>query len=144
MEASLQVLLEGLIDYAGLFPPASLDMDSAVRNYAAYRQSAESRWLGRFVVPAVRLEEFDRAIAGLGPGSEGKTWRLSALIRNGRDNGGNGDDLVADLGTLVKFNRKGLEERGRHVVIDCLEMKAEGEEAILGAMEKVPMGITPY
>ena len=39
MHASLRILMEGLIDYAGLFPPASLDMPTAVRNYAAYRKS---------------------------------------------------------------------------------------------------------
>ena len=54
-------LIAGLIDYAGLFPPASLSMKAAVKEYARRRQSPEAWLLGRFVVPADRLEEFDIA-----------------------------------------------------------------------------------
>jgi hypothetical protein len=54
---SLHVLLEGLIDYAGLFPPAALSMQDAVRNYARYREGEHAWALGRFVVPAERLME---------------------------------------------------------------------------------------
>lgn len=54
---SLRALLEGLIDYAGLFPPAALSMQDAVRNYARYREEEYSWALGRFVVPADRAQE---------------------------------------------------------------------------------------
>ncbi len=57
MTDGLRALLEGAIDYAGLFPPARLGLDEAVRNYARYRQEADAWMLGRFVVPAARLEE---------------------------------------------------------------------------------------
>ena len=36
-DTALQALLESLIDYAGLFPPAGLDMATAVANYAGYK-----------------------------------------------------------------------------------------------------------
>lgn len=55
--ASLRALLEGLIDYAGLFPPAALSMQDAVRNYARYREEQYAWALGRFVVPADRAHE---------------------------------------------------------------------------------------
>jgi len=58
---SLRVLLTHLIDYAGLFPPAALDMQTAMRNYAAYREGEYSWMLGRFVVPAARKDEVDAA-----------------------------------------------------------------------------------
>lgn len=54
---SLQILLERLIDYAGLFPPAGLTMQDAVRNYARYRDSEHAWVLGKFVVPAARAAE---------------------------------------------------------------------------------------
>ena len=54
---SLRVLLDSLIDYAGLFPPASLSMTDAVRNYEKYRESEHAWMLGRFVVPAAKLGE---------------------------------------------------------------------------------------
>lgn len=67
-----------LIDYAGLFPPAALDMDTAVRQYAAHRSQPESWMLGRFISPAGRLDELaDSAEDYISPG---KTWRVSALL----------------------------------------------------------------
>jgi hypothetical protein len=54
---SLRVLLEHLIDYAGLFPPAGLSMDDAVRNYARYREGEYAWALGRFIVPKERAHE---------------------------------------------------------------------------------------
>lgn len=54
---SLRVLLANLIDYAGLFPPAALTMQDAVRNYARYREGDYAWALGKFVVPKERLRE---------------------------------------------------------------------------------------
>ena len=54
---SLQTLLAGLIDYAGLFPPAALSMDEALANYRRYRDGEHAWLLGRFVVPAARASE---------------------------------------------------------------------------------------
>ncbi|MBV9646273.1 MAG: hypothetical protein JO043_02290 [Candidatus Eremiobacteraeota bacterium] len=56
-----RALLEKVIDDAGLFPPASLDMKSALQADAGARTSAEAWILGRFVVPVVRVEELVRA-----------------------------------------------------------------------------------
>ena len=47
---AIGTLLAGLIDYAGLYPPASLDMPSAVGNYLTYRRGPHAAALGRFVV----------------------------------------------------------------------------------------------
>lgn len=60
MKKSLRALLEGLIDYAGLFPPAALSMQDAVRNYAAYRDGEYAFALGKFVVPEARASEVPR------------------------------------------------------------------------------------
>ncbi|MCP3974385.1 MAG: hypothetical protein GY720_07825 [bacterium] len=56
-----RALFEGLIDYAGLFPPASLSMADAVAEYRLAREGAYSWMLGRFICSAGRLEE----LAGL-------------------------------------------------------------------------------
>ncbi|WP_227394963.1 hypothetical protein [Jeotgalibacillus aurantiacus] len=55
--AGIQAYLSGLIDYAGLFPPAQLSMNDAVRNYASYLADKDAWMLGRFIIPAVRLNE---------------------------------------------------------------------------------------
>ncbi|HTV09065.1 MAG TPA: hypothetical protein VMD97_08505 [Candidatus Aquilonibacter sp.] len=53
-----EVLLRGAVDYAGLFPPAALDLERAVANYEAYRDGEDAWALGRFVLPVTRLAEF--------------------------------------------------------------------------------------
>src|ERR1022692_3226148 len=58
-------LLRDLIDYAGLFPPASLAMSAAVANYDGYSRSEWNWILGRFIVPVSRLGEFEAVLAGL-------------------------------------------------------------------------------
>jgi hypothetical protein len=57
MTKSIRVLLDHLIDYAGLFPPAALSMPDAVRNYARYREGEYAWVLGPFVVPKERMHE---------------------------------------------------------------------------------------
>lgn len=52
---SAKALFSGLIDYAGLFPPAALPMAEAVRNYDAYRRGEHAWMLGRFVVPVAKI-----------------------------------------------------------------------------------------
>lgn len=57
MDEAFQAFMEELIDYAGLFPPARLDLDEALGNYMRHREEHASWMLGRFIVPAVRLKE---------------------------------------------------------------------------------------
>jgi hypothetical protein len=54
---SVRVLLDSLIDYAGLFPPAFLPIAEAAHNYDEYRRGEYAWALGRFVVPAARMHE---------------------------------------------------------------------------------------
>ena len=75
--ASLRALLAGVIDYAGLFPPARLDISQAVQQYATYRERPEAWMLGRFVLPFARIDEFIDARRAIG--RAGDPWRLSAL-----------------------------------------------------------------
>jgi hypothetical protein len=57
MRGSLRALLTGVIDYAGLFPPAQLPLEQALRNVAAYRKSPDAWMLGRFVCPSKSLAQ---------------------------------------------------------------------------------------
>jgi len=78
MRAALRALLAERIDYAGLFPPAALPMADAVANFASYRESADAWALARFVLPVVRLEEFEAVAA---PHLRGAPWRLAVLAQ---------------------------------------------------------------
>ncbi|HIA52396.1 MAG TPA: hypothetical protein EYN91_09970, partial [Candidatus Melainabacteria bacterium] len=46
---ALRALLERLIDYAGIYPPAALSLETAVANYNSY-QSGEFSWMLRWLV----------------------------------------------------------------------------------------------
>lgn len=56
--SAIEALLHGFIDYAGLYPPAGLEMRAAVRNYLAYREGPHAPVLGRFIVDMLRMQEF--------------------------------------------------------------------------------------
>ena len=56
MSASLRTLLTNR-RLRRPVPPARLPLDQAIRDYARYRQEADAWMLGRFVIPAARLNE---------------------------------------------------------------------------------------
>ncbi len=62
MVASLRSLLEGVFDYAGLFPPAKLDMSVALDKYIRHIQGKEEWIVSRFVCPAASLAELANVI----------------------------------------------------------------------------------
>lgn len=125
-------LLADLVDYAGLFPPAKLPMEPAVANYAAYRQGPHASMLGRFVVPAARLEELERAAASHLPGPGEAPWELSVL------GGTDGPGTAAALAAL----------HGRHpeggLRATAVEMKAATAEEIEGILAALPEEVEPF
>ncbi|HSQ29327.1 MAG TPA: hypothetical protein VLN49_05720 [Gemmatimonadaceae bacterium] len=112
---ALHALLAAIVDYAGLFPPAGLDMTRAVRNYAEYRASDDAWMLGRFVVPVARLDEFDAARAMVSDESE---WHLAALL---------GDDVAGDVARAAAFN----ERRDCGAVIDAIECRVASPDDVV-------------
>lgn len=123
--SSLRAALAGAIDYAGLFPPASLPLATVVENYRNYRRSDDAWSLGRLIVPAARLEEL-AAVAhsawsddhALDP----QPWRISALV---------GDDAAADAARVSAFN----ERHGTHAVVDSVEARAAAPHDIRSLAE---------
>jgi len=71
-----RALLADIVDYAGLFPPAALDMPAAVRAYDRYRTGEHAWMLGAFVVPSSRLGELAEAAEGIGASTP---WPISVL-----------------------------------------------------------------
>jgi hypothetical protein len=74
---ALRALVSGIVDYAGLFPPASLDVQAAVRNYNSYRAGDDSWMLGRFVVGIGKLPELRGTIAAVR--GKGEAWPVSVV-----------------------------------------------------------------
>jgi hypothetical protein len=117
MTNSLRTLLRNVIDYAGLFPPARLPLDQAIRNYARYRAEDDSWLLGRFICPATRLAELRPFIEELFP--SGPPLAISALGRQTNSAGEFLDALGLDLDLIAAA---GSLTPGR-VVVDVLETR---------------------
>ncbi len=117
-------LLASLIDYAGLFPPVSVPMGAAVREYGADRHGPQAAFLGRFVLPVGRLPEFATEYQTLPAGTQ-TGWKLSVLA---------GPDPAADLAAIVDFNARHPQAR-----IVALETKvAPTPEAVAQAVALFP------
>ena len=84
MKTGAYELLEGAIDYAGLYPPAKLPLSEAVREYLEIL-SGEGDWLTtRFVCPAADREDVSRAFQAEIEEFEGDPLPLS-LVSAGED-----------------------------------------------------------
>ena len=119
--ASLRALLAGLIDYAGLFPPAGLPLGEVVRNYTAYRASGDSWALGRLVVPASRLGELLPLVpSGASP------WPVTALV---------GEDVPGEAALIAAVK----DTDG--ITVESAEVRAASVQQVrtaVGALRSVP------
>ena len=76
VSASLRALLDQTIDYAGMFPPCALQLESALRNQASYVRSSQAWMLNGFVLP---VEQFDAARQFLSEFDPQHPLRVAAL-----------------------------------------------------------------
>lgn len=121
---SLRVLLGQVIDYAGLFAPASLDMMASVRNYSRYLDDPRRWALGRFVLPIARLDEFMNTQENVAT----DPWQLSGIVSA---------NIEADLAAVDEFNRK-----APGAVIDSVEVRVRDLDEIDLVRRHQPTGIT--
>jgi hypothetical protein len=134
---SVDALLTGLVDYAGLFPPASDDMRPALENYASYLESPDRKALGRFVVPLPRLEELEESARGLLPrGRRSEAWHLSVLVA---------EDVRAAADEILKFNRRHAPgSRNGAAIIDVAELKASKGDEIARQRADLPSKLEAF
>jgi hypothetical protein len=134
---AITALLDDLVDYAGLFPPASEDMRPALESYASYLESSDRRALGRFIVPLPRLKELEDAGEDLfSRDSNAEPWGLSVLVADDVHNAGE---------EMLKFNRRHSSvARAGRVVIEVAELKATTVAEIESQHEELPRAFTSY
>lgn len=118
---AIDALLAGLIDYAGLYPPASLDMHSAARKYLEYSRSTHGRALGRFVID---LDRFPYLWDAAGDYVRG--IRLSVIA-----------GPEADWDDLHRLVEKGF-------AIEAIEIKGAGAAEIGRVAMRIPAGVNTY
>jgi hypothetical protein len=132
--AGARALLASIVDYAGLFPPAALSMEEAVAEHARQRVGPGSWMLGRFVVPAARLDEFEEAILSdraPSAGAErrpGAPWSLSALV---------GPAFTTHADEIVAFNAR----HGERARVDSVEFRVWSRAELDAALDTIPGGL---
>ena len=145
MLRSIETLMTGLIDYAGLFPPSKLDMETATQNYARALRSKYERFLSRFICPANRLGELTQHASSLMPGTHATIgyrehadfqdpWQISAIIIG---------DLQQNLEQIYAFNEHHDDEGNGLAMVDAIEMRVASPGDIDDALEMIPQMIVP-
>jgi hypothetical protein len=118
---AIESLLSELIDYAGLYPPAALDMHTAVRNYLEYGNGAHKRALGRFVIDLARFPYLWDAA-----GDYVRNLRLTVIAAPD-----------SDWSEVHRLIDKGY-------VIESIEIKPDAPEEIASIAEQLPAELTAY
>src|SRR5688500_83630 len=139
---ALQALLGDAVDYAGLFPPAQLDMAGAVAEYASYLASPDRWALGRFVVPAARVPELVAEGESLAAGSRASLgtpqtgWALSVLL---------GTDVMGDVEMVRAFVAAQAARPGKWAVrVDAVEARASSPDGIDAIAKAVGDSFTSF
>lgn len=135
MNDALHAFMTGLIDYAGLFPPAELDLDTSLRNYARYRTIPDRWMLGRFIIPALRLGElapYREELFFAGGEASREPFRFSVLVGGGAT----ANEVLENLPAEVEAMRAFLEHHGEAVRIEALEAKIPQEIARSGEAKR--------
>ncbi len=109
MMNSLKTFLSQIIDYAGLYPPASLPLEEAFANFVMYQQAEEAWMLSRFIIPAKRLKELPRFYGSLS---------FSILGRGGKD----ANEFIENLKLDIEDVRAFREMHGADVLVDMFEV----------------------
>ncbi len=112
----LFALFEESVDYAGLFPPAALALETALDHHAANLRSPDAWLLGCFVLPMAKLAEVGPLLAGRFTAE----WplQIAALMPQAGAADEHLDGLRAGLHALLDFQQI----HGRTVSIEQLEM----------------------
>lgn len=114
--SSLKIFLSQIIDYAGLYPPASLPLDEAIRNFVKYQSDADVWMLSRFIIPAKRLAELSQLSEQVF--SQEGVSIFSALGRGGKDADEFLENLKLDIEEIHAFH----EMHGGDVLVDMFEV----------------------
>jgi len=130
--------MSGLIDYAGLFPPASLSLERTVENYARYTMGEEAWALGRLIVPASKLGDLSKqatvmpgthAYSGYREHRSSEPWLVSVVVDV---------ELPKAIEAAQAFNDRHKEEDDGLAIADALELRARDAAHIDEALPAIP------
>lgn len=120
MQKSVATLLNGILDYAGLFPPEKLPFYDAIHAFRRYREHAYAPMMARFVIPIAQLPLVHQEVGDIIARSPSKTpWVFSVLGTPTADP----DDFLESLEKDIRSIRKFLDSyKQGDVIVDGFEV----------------------
>jgi hypothetical protein len=113
--ASVRALLVRSIDYAGMFPPCSLELEPALKNQAEYARSADSWMLSAFVLPIAKFGDTTQFVSQF---DKHHPLRVSALGAKTES----AANFQAELKAVCEAIRSFQQQHGDVVSVPQLEM----------------------
>jgi hypothetical protein len=146
MITSVRTLMDGLIDYAGLFPPSKKPMPDAVSEFARHTNGSHAAFLSKFICPATRLEELTEHGRALMPGTwatsgyremalTSEPWDISVVIDA---------PLTEALDLIDAFNQRHASEEQGLARARTIEMRVADAAAIDEAVDELPEDVRPF
>ena len=129
-----ELMLEGFFDYAGLYPPASLDLQSVIEHWARYIKTEDNWMLARLIIPASKLGEFKVLAKDVMPSHDEEPWQLSVLLPPVSDEG-----FKAAVETTIAFNEEDL-----GAIANVVEFKATTTDEIESALNVLHDDLFPF
>ena len=148
MNRAMQTLLTGMIDYAGLFPPAKKSMSDALSAFNRARMGEDAFALSRFVCTASRLEELTEVGRMMMPGtyatsgyremaqaSMSESWEISAVLDGPIDEA---------MDRVLAFNERHASEEQGLARVSAVEFLAKSPGEIEGALDAIPESMEAF
>jgi hypothetical protein len=120
----LKALLTGIVDYAGLFPPATLSLPEAMETYVQASLACDRWMLGKFVLPVSRWIDFEALLSKFSL----PQWCLS-LILSGEPNAG--------LEQLQSCHREAI-------AVSAVEFAPLPVSEIVAILPRLPAGVDAF
>ena len=100
MFTGAKILFSSIIDYAGLFPPAKLNLQQVMINYSRYQMADQNWMLGNLVLPISQWDEFESLLTIVDSENDrNKLWPLSLIINEPVES------AIAKIQSLNKNNK---------------------------------------
>ncbi|MDG1875133.1 MAG: hypothetical protein P8J27_14565, partial [Mariniblastus sp.] len=132
-------LVNRAVDYAGLFPPAALPMSQVIDNYAKYLVCNESSMLGRLIIPASKLVDFEKVAKEHLANSPESPWRISALVPAIQSSQDSVDASEFEKGfqAIDEFNLRNRTSDGVRTLVDAVEIRTPNEEIVQATVQRL-------
>jgi len=119
---SFKVFANKLIDYAGIFPPASLSLAQAFHNYLFYQEGFYSWMLSNFICPAGKLSELTGLMKHV-LGDRNSIVPLSVIGSSGNNLKQTLGNFETDIRLIDEFNKL----HSSHASVNAYELRLPDE-----------------